>query len=90
MTYSRKADIFSAKKAITPLNTWGYRIPSLVDWDMCTDRNLAVCILCGSLSLVDWDMCTDRNSPPSIKINSTSLVDWDMCTDRNLETIRRA
>ncbi len=61
MTYSRKADIFSAKKAITPLNTWGYRIPSLVDWDMCTDRNSPPSIKINSTSLVDWDMCTDRN-----------------------------
>lgn len=39
MICSRKVMFFVTKKAINLLYTTGYRIPSLVDWDMYSDRN---------------------------------------------------
>ena len=36
-------------------------IPSLVDWDMYSDRNDSCSSNVSTLSLVDWDMYSDRN-----------------------------
>ena len=37
------------------------RIPSLVDWDMYSDRNDFILAKTSATSLVDWDMYSDRN-----------------------------
>ena len=56
MIYSRKVVSFVTKKAIKPSYTIGYRIPSLVDWDMYSDRNVGGWHSLKGCSLVDWDM----------------------------------
>jgi hypothetical protein len=57
--------------------------PSLVDWDMRSDRNLKLAGLANVSSLVDWDMRSDRNKLLFTPFSEISLVDWDMRSDRN-------
>jgi hypothetical protein len=44
MIYSRKVIFLVTKKSIKSLYTKGYRIPSLVDWDMYSDRNTQLAV----------------------------------------------